>query len=109
MSTEPGTAPIVSADAEPETQPRVPTEAVVARGQHPAAPQIRVSSASDSDNLDLYDGDRVIGGLGAFAVSIKDREKFKEAIRATRARKRRPDAGSVSWSLSSKMGLGCAA
>ena len=35
----------------------------------------------DIDNLDLYYEDCVIGGPGAFVVSIKDREKFKEAIR----------------------------
>jgi hypothetical protein len=38
-------------------------------------------STMDIDNLDLYYEDCVIGGPGAFVVSIKDREKFKEAIR----------------------------
>ena len=32
-------------------------------------------------NLDLYYEDCVIGGPGAFVVTIKDREKFKDAIR----------------------------
>jgi hypothetical protein len=35
----------------------------------------------DIDNLDLYYEDCVIGGPGSFVVTIKDREKFKEAIR----------------------------
>lgn len=38
-------------------------------------------STMDIDNLDYYYEDCVIGGRGAFVVSIKDREKFKEAIR----------------------------
>jgi hypothetical protein len=36
----------------------------------------------DIDNLDFYYEDCVIGGPGSFVVSIKDRDKFKEAIRA---------------------------
>jgi hypothetical protein len=39
-------------------------------------------SAMDIDNLDWYYEDCVIGGPGSFVVAIKDREKFKEAIRA---------------------------
>jgi Protein of unknown function (DUF1194) len=35
----------------------------------------------DIDNLDYYYEDCVIGGPGSFVVSIKDRDKFKEAIR----------------------------
>ena len=35
----------------------------------------------DIDNLDLYYEDCVIGGPGSFVVTIKDRDKFKEAIR----------------------------
>src|SRR5437588_4039332 len=35
----------------------------------------------DIDDLDLYYEDCVIGGPGSFVVSIKDRDKFKEAIR----------------------------
>jgi len=38
-------------------------------------------STMDIDNLDLYYEDCVIGGPGSFVISIKDREKFKEAIR----------------------------
>jgi hypothetical protein len=38
-------------------------------------------STMDIDNLDLYYEDYVIGGPGAFVVTIKDREKFKEPIR----------------------------
>jgi hypothetical protein len=38
-------------------------------------------STMDIDNLDYYYEDCVIGGPGSFVVSIKDREKFKEAIR----------------------------
>jgi Protein of unknown function (DUF1194) len=38
-------------------------------------------STMDIDNLDLYYEDCVIGGPGAFVLSIKDREKSKEAIR----------------------------
>ena len=35
----------------------------------------------DIDDLDLYYEDCVIGGPGSFVVTIKDRDKFKEAIR----------------------------
>jgi hypothetical protein len=38
-------------------------------------------STMDIDNLDYYYEDCVIGGPGSFVVAIKDREKFKEAIR----------------------------
>src|SRR5882757_4060913 len=38
-------------------------------------------STMDIDNLDYYYEDCVIGGPGSFVVPIKDREKFKEAIR----------------------------
>ena len=38
-------------------------------------------STMDIDNLDEYYEDCVIGGPGAFVVTIKGREKFKEAIR----------------------------
>lgn len=38
-------------------------------------------STMDIDNLDLYYEDCVIGGPGAFVVTIKERDKFKEAIR----------------------------
>ena len=38
-------------------------------------------STMDIDNLDWYYEDCVIGGAGSFVVSIKDRDKFKEAIR----------------------------
>jgi hypothetical protein len=37
-------------------------------------------STMDIDNLDYYYEDCVIGGPGAFVVTIKDRDKFKEAI-----------------------------
>jgi hypothetical protein len=39
------------------------------------------NSTTDIDDLDLYYEDCVIGGPGSFVVAIKDREKFKEAIR----------------------------
>src|ERR1700751_2745127 len=38
-------------------------------------------STIDIENLDLYFEDCVIGGPGAFIMTIKDREKFQEAIR----------------------------
>ena len=38
-------------------------------------------STMDIDNLDYYYEDCVVGGPGSFVISIKDREKFKEAIR----------------------------
>jgi hypothetical protein len=38
-------------------------------------------STMDIDNLDYYYEDCVIGGPGSFVVSIKNRDKFKEAIR----------------------------
>jgi len=37
-------------------------------------------SMMDIENLDYYYEDCVIGGPGAFVVTIKDRDKFKEAI-----------------------------
>ncbi len=37
---------------------------------------------TDIENLDLYYEDCVIGGPGAFIMTIKDRVKFQEAIRA---------------------------
>jgi hypothetical protein len=39
-------------------------------------------STMDIDNLDWYYEDCVIGGPGSFVISIKDRDKFKEAIRS---------------------------
>ena len=41
-------------------------------------------STMDIDDLDLYYEDCVIGGPGSFVVAIKDRDKFKEAIRSKR-------------------------
>ncbi|HEY8337263.1 MAG TPA: DUF1194 domain-containing protein [Tardiphaga sp.] len=38
-------------------------------------------STMDIDNLDLYYEDCVVGGPGSFVITIKDRDKFKEAIR----------------------------
>ena len=38
-------------------------------------------STMDIDHLDFYYEDCVIGGPGSFVVTIKDRDKFKEAIR----------------------------
>src|ERR1700742_1365993 len=38
-------------------------------------------STMDIENLDWYYEDGVVGGPGSFVVAIKDREKFKEAIR----------------------------
>jgi hypothetical protein len=38
-------------------------------------------STMDIDNLDYYYEDCVIGGPGSFVVTIKERDKFKEAIR----------------------------
>jgi hypothetical protein len=38
-------------------------------------------STMDIENLDWYYEDCVVGGSGSFVVAIKDREKFKEAIR----------------------------
>jgi hypothetical protein len=35
----------------------------------------------DIENLDFYYEDCVIGGAGSFVVPIKNKEKFKEAIR----------------------------
>jgi hypothetical protein len=39
-------------------------------------------STMDIENLDWYYEDCVIGGPGSFVVAIKDREKFREAIRS---------------------------
>lgn len=36
----------------------------------------------DIDNLDIYYEDCVIGGAGAFVIPVREREKFREAIRA---------------------------
>jgi hypothetical protein len=38
-------------------------------------------ATTDIENLDLYYEDCVIGGPGAFIITIRDREKFQEAIR----------------------------
>ena len=38
-------------------------------------------SSMDIENLDWYYEDCVIGGPGSFVATIKDRDKFKEAIR----------------------------
>ncbi|MBR0970558.1 MULTISPECIES: DUF1194 domain-containing protein [Bradyrhizobium] len=38
-------------------------------------------STMDIDNLDYYYEDCVTGGPGSFVITIKDRDKFKEAIR----------------------------
>src|SRR5436309_4201158 len=38
-------------------------------------------STMDIDNLDYYYEDCVIGGPGSFVIAIKDRDKFKEAMR----------------------------
>ena len=38
-------------------------------------------SMLDIENLDIYYEDCVIGGAGAFVIPIREREKFKEAIR----------------------------
>ena len=38
-------------------------------------------ATTDIANLDLYYEDCVIGGPGAFIITIRDREKFQEAIR----------------------------
>jgi hypothetical protein len=38
-------------------------------------------STMDIENLDYYYEDCVVGGPGSFVVSIKDRDKFKDAIR----------------------------
>jgi hypothetical protein len=38
-------------------------------------------STMDIDNLDYYYEDCVVGGPGSFVITIKDRDKFKEAIR----------------------------
>ncbi len=39
-------------------------------------------STMDIENLDWYYEDCVVGGPGSFVVAIKDREKFKDAIRS---------------------------
>ena len=47
----------------------------------------------DIEELDIYYEDCVIGGPGAFVISIKERDKFKEAIRTkTDLGNRRPHA-----------------
>lgn len=38
-------------------------------------------ATTEIENLDWYYEDCVIGGPGSFVVAIKDRDKFKEAIR----------------------------
>ena len=38
-------------------------------------------STMDIDNLDYYYEDCVVGGPGSFVIAIKDRDRFKEAIR----------------------------
>jgi Protein of unknown function (DUF1194) len=62
-----------------------PREAALAKGIVINGLPIMVNEPSystmDIDNLDWYYEDCVIGGPGSFVVSIKDRDKFKEAIR----------------------------
>lgn len=64
----------------------IPREAALQRGLVINGLPIMVKEPSystmDIENLDLYYEDCVIGGPGSFVVTIKDREKFKEAIRA---------------------------
>ena len=50
-------------------------------------------STMDIENLDWYYEDCVIGGPGSFVVSIKDRDKFKEAIRTKLCSKSPAGAG----------------
>ena len=53
---------------------------------------------TDIENLDLYYEDCVIGGPGAFIMTIKDREKFREAIRTKLVREvagLKPESGIV--------------
>ena len=63
-----------------------PREAALAKGITINGLPIMVKEPSystmDIDNLDWYYEDCVIGGVGSFVVSIKDRDKFKEAIRS---------------------------
>jgi Protein of unknown function (DUF1194) len=70
-------------NGEPVTGPR---DAALAKGIVINGLPIMVKEPSystmDIDNLDWYYEDCVIGGPGSFVVAIKDREKFKEAIRA---------------------------
>ena len=69
-------------NGEPVTGPR---DAALAKGITINGLPIMVKEPSystmDIDNLDFYYEDCVIGGPGSFVVAIKDREKFKEAIR----------------------------
>jgi hypothetical protein len=58
-------------------------------------------STMDIDNLDWYYEDCVIGGPGSFVIPIKDREKFKEAIRA----KLLPRSRAGHWSAGSSRQL----
>jgi hypothetical protein len=63
----------------------IPREAALAKGIVINGLPIMVKEPSfstmDIENLDWYYEDCVIGGPGSFVVPIKDREKFKEAIR----------------------------
>jgi hypothetical protein len=66
--------------------PVVPTrDAVVAGGVTINGLPIMLKRARwsmmDIDDLDIYYEDCVIGGPGAFVIPIREREKFKEAIR----------------------------
>ena len=62
----------------------------------------------DIDNLDFYYEDCVIGGPGSFVVTIKDRDKFKEAIRdQAAARGRGPHAGAPGRAGGGSKSRGC--
>jgi len=63
-------------------------------------------STMDIDNLDLYYEDCVIGGPGSFVVTIKDRDKFKEAIRSSYLRSQAGRRSTVSFRSSRKI-RGC--
>ena len=51
------------------------------RNVHLLSSDLSEARSATSEKLDLYYEDCVIGGPGAFIMTIKDREKFQEAIR----------------------------
>ena len=89
----PATAPTITARRSPARATTALAKGITINGL-PIMVKEPSYSTMDIDNLDFYYEDCVIGGPGSFVVSIKDRDKFKEAIRSQAvARSRRPNAG----------------
>ena len=79
-SISPATAPTITVRRSPVARDAALEKGITINGL-PIMVKEPSYSTMDIDNLDFYYEDCVIGGPGSFVVSIKDRDKFKEAIR----------------------------